>query len=271
MLAMLFTRNWYFIYFSLCIALVYSFTCEQNCQIGGGWNFGALGTSNWCQCCDNNGGGFQASCYQQGYKSTYCVSSGGNSGVDVSTLVQNSWSCIASQGYSFAIVRSYRSDGIVDSNAVATIKNAAAAGLRVDAYHFPNIYVNAAQQIRDNLNNLASNGASIGTLWLDVEGTWQDCNTNKQFLQNMVNQAQSMGARVGIYTSAYYWGSIMCSSQSFAYLPLWYAYYDGVANFNEFQSFGGWGSPAIKQFDGSHGTHVPTVCGVSVDLNYGSP
>jgi len=195
------------------------------------------------------------------------------SGVDVSSAVsQTSWSCIASNGYSYAVVRSYRSSGSVDPNAAATISNAAAAGLSVDAYHFPDTNGDPAQQITDDINNLVNAGATIGTLWLDIEGTqWQDCATNQQFLQTMVNQAQSMGVNVGIYTSSSQWTPIMCGAQILGNLPLWYAHYDGVASFDDFQPFGAWTSAGIKQFDGSHGSHNPTVCGVSVDLDYGYP
>jgi len=195
-------------------------------------------------------------------------------GVDVSSSVsQSSWSCILNAGYSYTVVRSYRSDGSVDPNAVSTMTNAAAAGLSVDGYHFPNTNVDPAQQISDDINNLVNGGVTIGTLWLDIEGTqyWQDCNFNQQFLQNMVNQAQSMNVNVGIYSSAVQWSPIMCGAQQFASFPLWYAHYDGVASFNDFQSFGGWSSPSIKQFDGSYSSHNPTVCGVSVDLDYGYP
>lgn len=44
---------------------------------------------------------------------------------------------------------------------------------------------------------------------------------------------------------------------------LWYAHYDGVANFNDFSPFSGWSKPSMKQFAGD-----TTVCGLDVDKNY---
>ena len=45
--------------------------------------------------------------------------------------------------------------------------------------------------------------------------------------------------------------------------PLWYADYDNVANFNDFEAFGGWKSPAIKQYKGTH-----TICNAGVDSDW---
>ena len=53
-----------------------------------------------------------------------------------------------------------------------------------------------------------------------------------------------------------------CATIGAAY-SLWYAHYDGVANFNDFGAFGGWTKPAMKQFAGD-----TTVCGLDVDKNY---
>ena len=51
----------------------------------------------------------------------------------------------------------------------------------------------------------------------------------------------------------------------FTDLPIWYAHYDGIQNFNDWEtnSFGGWKAPALKQFSGS-----ATICGLDVDLSF---
>jgi len=93
------------------------------------------------------------------------------------------WQCIKNSGRTFAIVRSYQSNGRVDPNSALTIINARAAGIPyVDAYHFPDVNVNAKQQVSDNINNLKSKGANIGMLWFDIEGTqyWRDCSFNQK-------------------------------------------------------------------------------------------
>ena len=47
-------------------------------------------------------------------------------------------------------------------------------------------------------------------------------------------------------------------------MPLWYAHYDSKPDFSDFTPFGGWSSPAYKQYAGT-----TSVCGMGVDLNYG--
>lgn len=49
----------------------------------------------------------------------------------------------------------------------------------------------------------------------------------------------------------------------FSNLPLWYAHYDKNPSFNDWQPYGGWEKPYIKQFQGT-----TPLCDASVDLNY---
>ena len=48
-----------------------------------------------------------------------------------------------------------------------------------------------------------------------------------------------------------------------ASVQLWYAHYDGKPDFSDFNPFGGWNKPSIKQFQGD-----VTLCGAGVDKNY---
>lgn len=57
-------------------------------------------------------------------------------GIDLSASFNN-FSCVKNAGYSFAIVRGYKSFGEVDSVGHQNLKNAKAAGLIGDAYFFP--------------------------------------------------------------------------------------------------------------------------------------
>ncbi len=59
-----------------------------------------------------------------------------STGVDVSARVyQSDWSCMVSNGVSFAIVRGYQSFGQVDPSCAATVADAWAAGVsHVDVY-----------------------------------------------------------------------------------------------------------------------------------------
>mmetsp|Transcript_32873 Transcript_32873/g.57419 ORF Transcript_32873/g.57419 Transcript_32873/m.57419 type:complete len:207 (+) Transcript_32873:6130-6750(+) len=186
-------------------------------------------------------------------------------GVDVSEYT-NVFSCLKSSGYTFAIVRGYQSNGQVDPNAVNNIKNARSAGFSyVDVYAFPCVPCgNAAGQANALVSALS--GQNYGTIWLDVETyNWSSSqSSNQSFITSFINAVKSKGKAAGIYSSYYNWQSIVGLSWSgVSSLPLWYAHYDNNPSFSDFQSFGGWSKPAIKQYAGDK-----TVCGAGVDLNY---
>ena len=68
----------------------------------------------------------------------------------------------------------------------------------------------------------------------------------------------------GIYSSYYEWEEIF-GSTAYAYgsnLDLWYAHYDNYKGFDDFQSFGGWTYPRVKQYVGD-----TTLCSMGVDLD----
>lgn len=93
----------------------------------------------------------------------------------------------------------------------------------------------------------------------------------------MISEAKTLGISFGIYTSSSQWTSIMGSSYTggSAY-DLWYAHYNDVASFAgyflprykmlmflDFSAFGGWTSPAMKQYEGDQ-----TLCSFDVDYDY---
>jgi hypothetical protein len=84
----------------------------------------------------------------------------------------------------------------------------------------------------------------------------------------MIDEGLSLGLQAGIYTNLNNWQQIVGASWSYPAskgLPLWYAHYDNSPSFSDFKSFGGWTSPAIKQYEGDK-----TSCGVGLDYNYAS-
>lgn len=126
-------------------------------------------------------------------------------GVDLSSAA-NTFSCLKSNGMSFAIVRAYKSYGALDSNAVATLKNAKAAGLITDIYHFPCNSVAASTQVSTVVNGISS--SLYGTVWIDVEsnpssgcGWSSNVTTNCNFLSELVTAYKNAGRLVGIYAS----------------------------------------------------------------------
>jgi GH25 family lysozyme M1 (1,4-beta-N-acetylmuramidase) len=102
--------------------------------------------------------------------------------------------------------------------------------------------------------------------WLDIEiGNWYSDNVtkNREFFQELVN-ADFGKNRIGIYTSKHNWSTLMGSDYTEgSQFPLWYAHYDQLSNFDDFQPFGNWFEPQQKQFSGDQ-----IICGVDVDFNY---
>ena len=189
-------------------------------------------------------------------------------GVDVSQPTsQSAFSCMVNNGYTFAIVRGYRSSGSVDPYVVSTVANAWSAGMaHVDVYMFPcPTCGNCAGQAQAAVQNLQNNNVQFGMLWLDIEGTqyWMDVGSNQQCFSDMADAASNMGVSVGVYTSASQWGPIMGDWSGGSSYPLWYAHYDGSTDFSDFSPFGGWSQPAIKQYQGD-----ASLCGAGVDMNW---
>ena len=190
-------------------------------------------------------------------------------GVDVSDATSTSaFQCMANNGISLAVVRCFRSSGEPDSNAQQSIENAHSAGIStVDVYMFPCPSCgNCGGQVQTAVGALNNNTASYRMFWLDIEGPqyWSDASSNQNCFQDMVSAASSAGLSLGVYTSASQWNPIMGSGYTGgSSYPLWYAHYDGAKDFSDFQPFGGWSSPTMKQYDGD-----TTMCGAGVDLNY---
>ena len=206
-------------------------------------------------------------------------------GVDLPSHFSN-FSCLRSLGYSHTIVRSYHSYGAIDTQAPFTIAQSNAAGFSTDTYMFPCRGKNATTQVNELVNYLESlletkDSSSIydyttGTIWLDIETnpssgcswTLGTPESNCDYIQELITAIESRGRAVGIYASGYMWNQIMGNRdncQKYAKYPLWYAHYDGKANFEDWPTnkFGGWTNPTIKQYSG--GT---VLCGYNFDLSF---
>jgi hypothetical protein len=201
------------------------------------------------------------------------LTSQANHGIDVSTAITTDGATCLVSSFSFMVARGYRSSGAVDTNVCTSIHHAYNAGFTArDAYLFPcpTCSKSAATQVQELVDYLNANCPSHWSkrIWLDIEGSsyWTgDTTKNRNWYQNLVDACKNKSSKCGIYASASQWSSIF-GSTSYKYgndLPLWYAHYDGNANFDDFSSFGGWTTPHAKQFAGTTST-----CSMSVDKNY---
>ena len=194
-------------------------------------------------------------------------------GVDVSQLFSTStYQCMKNNGYTFAIIRGYCSDGGVDPNIVSNLNNARGAGLITDIYMFPCRGKSASAQVDQMIAAIPGN--LYGMVWIDVEtnpssgcGWGSDYTGNCNYVNELINRIKYHGKVPAIYASTYMWQTIMGNTKACpaaASQQLWYAHYDNSPSFSDFGGgFGGWGKPAIKQFQGD-----TTLCGAGVDKNF---
>lgn len=88
-------------------------------------------------------------------------------GIDIANPTATStFTCLKNNGNTFAIIRGFRSSGILDTNAVTNLNNARAAGLATDIYMFPCRGKDATAQVNAMISGISSN--LYGTVWIDV-------------------------------------------------------------------------------------------------------
>lgn len=186
-------------------------------------------------------------------------------GIDASSLITD-FSYLSAENYEFAIFRGSRSNGTLDSHVVENIRNARSGGMSsVDVYLFPCVTCDDPSTQVDALVD-AIRGESYGKIWLDVErNQWSSSlDSNRNFIVKAIRALRGRGQTVGIYTNYYNWQEIVGLNWDEAKeYPLWYAHYDGIANFSDFKPFGGWTSPFMKQYKEN-----VLINGIKVDLNY---
>jgi len=189
-------------------------------------------------------------------------------GVDLSQECTD-FTCLYNEGFRYAIIRAWMSSGEPDPVGPHTIYNAWAGGMEdVDVYFFPCFSCgDPAGQVQSAVANLQSYSDQYGMMWFDIEGPgvyWGDSQSdNANFFQALIDEANNLGVKFGVYTSASQWIPIMGGYTGGSAYPLWYAHYDGDPSFDDFSAFGGWNSPAIKQYQGS-----TNICGCGVDYNW---
>uniref|UniRef100_A0A1I7YMQ9 Glycosyl hydrolase family 25 n=1 Tax=Steinernema glaseri TaxID=37863 RepID=A0A1I7YMQ9_9BILA len=196
----------------------------------------------------------------------------GTTGFDaIQPMSVSTFKCLAYNNMKFFIGRVWESVGNYDFTGIQNIKNARSAGIEyVDGYVFPCLKSSCApakNQVEATINRLKSDGAKIGMLWMDIERlAWPaDHAHNRQFITDMVNQAESMGVKVGIYSNYYNWEEIVgLDWTAMNKYPLWWANYNGEPGYGKYREFGGWTQPSIHQYEGNK----QGPCGVQLDYNW---
>lgn len=90
-----------------------------------------------------------------------------NLGLDLAgSFSAANFQCIKNAGYSYVILRGYRSTGSLDPTATQSLTNAKSAGLVTDMYMFPCRGKSASTQVDEMINGI--NGNLYGTIWIDV-------------------------------------------------------------------------------------------------------
>jgi hypothetical protein len=88
-------------------------------------------------------------------------------GIDIAGPTSTAtFTCLKNNGNTFAIIRGFRSTGVLDTNAVSNLNNARAAGLATDIYMFPCRGKDATAQVNAMISGISSN--LYGTVWIDV-------------------------------------------------------------------------------------------------------
>ncbi|MFQ5938209.1 MAG: GH25 family lysozyme, partial [Acidiferrobacterales bacterium] len=151
------------------------------------------------------------------------------------------------------------------------LETAVTGGMTVDAYVVLYWDFDIANQVQAALATI--NGLPVQRLWLDVEkprGNW----SATQLIHKIEQGVSACGPMpCGIYTRKVWWRDNVANTSAFSNLPIWYAYYDGQSEFEDWYGplfwyegpFGGWSDPTGKQFDSDW--TAPDLCGVNVDYN----
>ena len=102
---------------------------------------------------------------------------------------------------------------------------------------------------------MKNNGVINGNMvWLDIESNdlfYSSCSDNQWYIGEMLDEMTNLlgHAGVGVYTNWNQWNDITCGWTGASSYQLWYPHYDNWVSFDDFQAFGGWTKPNIKQYD----------------------
>ncbi|CAL6045383.1 Glycosyl_hydrolase family 25 protein [Hexamita inflata] len=193
-------------------------------------------------------------------------------GADISERLSNIHAkCLFENGYHQIVVQAQYGSSI-NQEAIQNYEVATAAGIkRVDYYITPSTANDPVEQIRKTMDVLQSHNVikTNSIVWLNVEDTDSYFGTqreNQVFILRLLEEiSQHLGSeRVGVYTSNQSWTTLVDPNwRDTIIYKLKYAHFDGVTDFDDFVSFGGWKKPSMKTFAGD-----VNECGMRINKEY---
>ncbi len=186
-------------------------------------------------------------------------------GVDVSghqhpTLNGIDWDAVKSDGQSFAFVKATEGFGYINGHFVEDANRAAAAGLKVGAYHY-------ARPSEDPIRQAAAFAAQLALVpnqtlppVLDLEVS-EGLNADQlaAWTRTFLTELELLtGRKPMLYTYKYFWLGEMGNTTEFSEYPLWLAAYQDQAP----EPVGGWDKIAFWQRSGSG-----RVAGIATDVD----
>nr|CAD2125000.1 unnamed protein product [Meloidogyne enterolobii] len=124
---------------------------------------------------------------------------------------------------------------------------------------------NARKAVTTVLDHLNENNAKFGRVWLSIYGLihfgWNKYNKTKniEFIDEMVTTLKERNQTFGFYTNKYNWHEITGNTRKYNDTPLLYYRSDGKNNFNDYNHFGGWEKPTMKEYNA-----YTKICGIEV-------
>lgn len=99
---------------------------------------------------------------------------------------------------------------------------------------------------------------------LDIEDTNPNVTTTQRILEtNQLVEAFGGFCLTDLYTAYWYWTQYMSNTQSFNFMPLWFADWDNIPDLNIDPPFGGFTKGHMKQYAGDQ-----YFAGIWCDVNY---
>lgn len=187
------------------------------------------------------------------------------SGVDVSgnnhaSLRGIDWDAVKSDGQSYAFVKATEGVGFVNNHFVRDANAAAAAGLKVGAYHYARPAGDAKQQAASFASQIALVPTQTLPPVLDIEvDEGLSAKQLEEWIDTFMTELKSLTGRTPmLYTYKYFWMGQMGNTTRFSEYPLWLAAYQDTAP----EPVGGWDKLAFWQRSGSG-----RVAGIETDVD----